>query len=160
MILQQARQMNRQSKRPFFEVFSTTTANAAGRPLTFVVALHGIGLWAVLGPVFHFSETWQLVVNTGTTIITFLMVFVLQNSQNRDGEAIQAKLDELIRVSAGTDRLIGAEHLSQEELQHIREVIDNAARRHDQRQAEANRGTPKGRANRRSGAQLPRQQES
>jgi low affinity Fe/Cu permease len=135
--------MNRQSKRHFFEVCSTVTANAAGRPLTFIVALLGIVLWAVLGPVFHFSETWQLVVNTGTTIITFLMVFVLQNSQNRDGEAIQAKLDELIRVSAGTDRLIGAEHLSGEELKHIREVIDNAARRRDQRQTEANRATPK-----------------
>jgi low affinity Fe/Cu permease len=71
------------------------------------------------------------------------MVFVLQNSQNRDGEAIQAKLDELIRVSAGTDRLIGAEHLSEEELRHIREVIDNAARRHDQRQAEASRNGAK-----------------
>jgi low affinity Fe/Cu permease len=131
--------MSRQPKRHFFEVFSTATANAAGRPLTFVIAVLGIVLWAVLGPVFHFSETWQLVVNTGTTIITFLMVFVLQNSQNRDGEAIQAKLDELIRVSAGTDRLIGAEHLSEEELRHIREVIDNAARRHDERSRQADR---------------------
>jgi low affinity Fe/Cu permease len=135
--------MSEQPKRPFFEIFSTATANAAGRPLTFVVAVLGVVLWAALGPVFHFSETWQLVVNTGTTIVTFLMVFVLQNSQNRDGEAIQAKLDELIRVSAGTDRLIGAEHLSEEELRHIREVIDNAARRHDRRQGEANRGAPK-----------------
>jgi low affinity Fe/Cu permease len=136
--------MSRQPKRRFFEVFSTATAAAAGRPLTFICAVLGIVLWAVLGPIFHFSETWQLVVNTGTTIVTFLMVFVLQNSQNRDGEAIQAKLDELIRVSAGTDRLIGAEHLSGEELRHIREVIDSAARRHDERQAEASHNPPKG----------------
>jgi low affinity Fe/Cu permease len=113
----------------FFVKFSNAVAHAAGRPMTFVCACLGILLWAVLGPVFQFSETWQLVVNTGTTIITFLMVFVLQNSQNRDGAAIQAKLDELIRVSAGSNRLIGAEHLSEDELAHIHDVIDTAARR-------------------------------
>src|SRR6201999_2787858 len=86
-------------------------------------------IWAVTGPVFNYSETWQLVINTGTTIITFLMVFVLQNSQNRDGAAIQAKLDELIRVSSGSNRLIGAEHLSEQELRHVRQVIDQATER-------------------------------
>ena len=79
--------------------------------------------------------------NTGTTIITFLMVFVLQNSQNRDGAAIQAKLDELIRVSSGTNRLIGAEHLTEEELQHIRDVIDNAAKRQDQQRRQQHAGS-------------------
>lgn len=117
----------------FFVRFSTAVSHAAGRPLTFVAACVGIVAWAVSGPFFQYSEPWQLVVNTGTTIITFLMVFVLQNSQNRDGAAVQVKLDELIRVSSGTNRLIGSEHLSEEELKHIQDVISKAAARHDQR---------------------------
>ena len=77
-------------------------------------------LWAVTGPVFHFSDTWQLIVNTGTTIVTFLMVFLIQNTQNRDGAAIQAKLDELIRASAAQNVFIGIENLTQDELDEIR----------------------------------------
>lgn len=116
-----------------FVKFSNAVSHAAGRPVAFALACGGILVWAATGPLFGFSETWQLVVNTGTTIITFLMVFVLQNSQNRDGAAVQAKLDELIRVSAGTNRLIGSEHLSEEELNHVHEVIAQAAAREDRR---------------------------
>jgi low affinity Fe/Cu permease len=92
--------------------------------VAFILALSGILVWAVTGPVFGFSETWQLVVNTATTIITFLMVFVLQNSQNRDGEALQAKLDELIiAIRAADNRFVGAEQLSDEELKELRTIL-------------------------------------
>ena len=84
-------------------------------------------LWAVSGPFFHFSETWQLVINTGTTIVTFLMVFLIQNTQNRDGAAIQTKLDELIRAGAAQNTFIGIEHLTEEELDNIRRRIETYA---------------------------------
>jgi low affinity Fe/Cu permease len=99
-----------------FTHFSSAIAHAAGKPVTFVLACAIIIAWAVSGPVFGFSDTWQLVINTGTTIITFLMVFVIQNTQNRDGKALQAKLDELIRASAAHNTFIGIEHLTEEEL--------------------------------------------
>ena len=86
-------------------------------------------VWAVSGPLFGFSDTWQLVINTGTTIITFLMVFLIQNTQNRDGAAIQAKLDELIRVSEGKNRFIGIEHLTETEVEEIRRKCERAAER-------------------------------
>jgi low affinity Fe/Cu permease len=104
-----------------FSAFATWVAHAAGRPAAFVAAVVLVVAWACLGPVFDYSEAWQLVINTGTTIITFIMVFVLQASQNRDGAAIQAKLDELIAASAGRDALIGAESLTEDELDAIRE---------------------------------------
>jgi low affinity Fe/Cu permease len=91
--------------------------------VTFGLALGTVIVWAVSGPLFGFSETWQLVINTGTTIITFLMVFLVQATQNRDGEAIQAKLDELILVSSAENTLIGAERLSEEELKRLRDII-------------------------------------
>jgi low affinity Fe/Cu permease len=84
--------------------------------------------WALSGPVFHFSDTWQLIINTGTTIVTFLMVFLIQNTQNRDGAAIQAKLDELIRASAAQNRYIGIEHLTEEELTELRQRCETRAR--------------------------------
>lgn len=96
----------------------------AGRPLAFIVALGVVLVWAATGPVFHYSDTWQLVINTGTTIITFLMVFLIQNSQNRDGAAIQVKLDELIRVSAAKNFFVGIEHLSDEEIDRLRELVE------------------------------------
>src|ERR1700740_3408899 len=95
-------------KLPFPDV-ATTIAQQSGRPITFVLALLIIAVWAATGPLFHFSDTWQLIINTSTSIVTFLMVFVIQNTQNRDGAAIQAKLDELIRVSAARNTLIGIE---------------------------------------------------
>src|SRR4051794_27488817 len=90
-----------------FSPFAEAIARASGKPLTFAVSVVLIVVWALSGPLFGFSDTWQLVINTGTTIVTFLMVFLIQNTQNRDGAAIQAKLDELIRVSAAQDRYIG-----------------------------------------------------
>ncbi len=84
-------------------------------------------LWAVSGPVFHYSDTWQLVINTGTTIITFLMVFLIRNSQNRDSTAIQVKLDELIRVSKARNTFIGLENLTEEELEEARALCRNRA---------------------------------
>jgi low affinity Fe/Cu permease len=100
----------------FFERFSARIAIAAGQSSAFVVAVAVIIIWAVTGPLFHWSDTWQLVINTGTTIVTFLMVFLIQNAQNRDASAIQAKLDELIRAGRARNQFIGVEHLSQREL--------------------------------------------
>lgn len=99
-----------------FTHFATSIAHAAGRPITFILCCAIVIVWALSGPIFGFSDTWQLVINTGTTVITFLMVFVIQNTQNRDGKALQAKLDELIRASASHNAFIGIEHLTEEEL--------------------------------------------
>jgi low affinity Fe/Cu permease len=104
-----------------FGEFAARVAHATGKPLTFLLSVGLVLVWAATGPVFHFSDTWQLVINTGTTIITFLMVFLIQSTQNRDGAAIQAKLDELIRASAAQNRYIGIENLSEEELMALRE---------------------------------------
>jgi len=103
-----------------FGKIASRTSQAAGRASTFVVASLVVIIWAVTGPVFGYSDTWQLVINTGTTIVTFLMVFLIQNSQNRDSAAIQVKLDELIRVSSAHNSFVGIEHLTDEELEDIR----------------------------------------
>lgn len=105
---------------PPFSEFASRVAAAAGRPLTFVVAVGLVATWALSGPLFGFSDTWQLVINTSTTIVTFLMVFLIQTTQNRDGAAIQAKLDELVRASAAHDRYIGIEGLTEDELEELR----------------------------------------
>ena len=112
----------------FFSDFSNAIARGSGRPIAFVAALALIVIWAVTGPFFGFSETWQLVVNTATTIITFLMVFVLQNTQNRDGEALHAKLDELILSSNAENRFIEAERLTEDEIRRLRTIIEKAAK--------------------------------
>ena len=105
-----------------FTEFSSYIARASGRPSTFVLAVMTIIVWAVTGPMFHYSDTWQLVINTSTTIITFLMVFLIQNTQNRDGAAIQAKLDELIRAHEDArNTYMGIEKLPEEELAELRE---------------------------------------
>jgi len=95
--------------------------------MTFMIAAGIIVVWGVTGPIFHYSDTWQLVINTGTTIVTFLMVFLIQNSQNRDSAAIQVKLDELIRVSAAHNSFVGIEHLTDDELQEIRSKCESRA---------------------------------
>jgi low affinity Fe/Cu permease len=103
-----------------FGDIANATSQAAGRPLTFMIAAGVVLVWAVTGPMFQYSDTWQLIINTGTTIVTFLMVFLIQNSQNRDSAAIQVKLNELIRVSAAQNSFVGIEHLTGEELEEIR----------------------------------------
>ena len=110
-----------------FGEIANTTSRAAGRATTFVVATAVVLIWAVTGPLFNYSDTWQLVINTGTTIVTFLMVFLIQNSQNRDSSAIQVKLDELIRVSTVQNAFVGIEHLTDEELDDIREKCEQRA---------------------------------
>jgi len=111
----------------FFEHLAAKVAAAAGRPVAFALALSIIIIWALSGPVFGWSDTWQLVINTGTTIVTFLMVFLIQNAQNRDACAIQAKLDELIRaVGHARNEFIGIEHLTEKELESIRQALEQA----------------------------------
>ena len=111
-----------------FNRFANLTAQATGRPLTFILCVLLVAVWALTGPLFGFSETWQLVINTGTTIITFLMVFLIQNAQNRDASAIQAKLDELIRaVGHARNEFIGIEHLTEAELIAIREALERGS---------------------------------
>jgi low affinity Fe/Cu permease len=102
-------------------------ARAVGRPLAFSLAVLVVIVWAATGPLFGFSDTWQLVINTGTTIVTFLMVFLIQNSQNRDGAAIQVKLDELIRVSEAKNMFVGIEHLTDEEIDELRAKCETRA---------------------------------
>jgi low affinity Fe/Cu permease len=105
-----------------FSEFARRLAGWTGRPVAFMIAAGAVLLWAVTGPIFGFSDTWQLVINTSTTIITFLMVFLIQNTQNRDTEAIQIKLDELIRATQGAhNALLNLEHLEDEELVRYRE---------------------------------------
>ena len=111
-----------------FGDIANRTSQAAGRATTFLLAFLIIVVWAVTGPIFDYSDTWQLVINTGTTIVTFLMVFLIQNSQNRDGAAIQVKLDELIRVSNAHNSFVGIEHLTDEELQDIRNKCELRAK--------------------------------
>src|SRR5690242_5131230 len=106
----------------FFGSLASKIAHWMGHPIGFVAALGVIVVWAALGPMFHFTDTWQLVINTGTTIVTFLMVFLIQNTQNRDSRAIQIKLDELIRSAKGApNALLDLEELTEDELMRIRE---------------------------------------
>ena len=119
-------------------------ARGTGRPVTFAACVAVVVAWAATGPLFGFSDTWQLVINTGTTIVTFLMVFLIQNTQNRDGAAIQAKLDELVRTSAAQNAFIGIERLTEEELDDIRRKCEARAR------SAAAAGTAERAANRRA----------
>lgn len=110
-----------------FTLVASRTAFAAGQPAAFIVAVLIIAIWGFTGPLFGWSDTWQLVVNTGTTIATFLMVFLIQNSQNRDAAAMQAKLDELIRaVHNARNEFVGIEHLTDHEIEAIRTALEQS----------------------------------
>ncbi|MBW9117674.1 low affinity iron permease family protein [Rhizobium cauense] len=110
-----------------FSKFATAIAGFSGKPVTFVLAVVLVLVWAVSGPFFDYSETWQLVINTSTTIVTFLMVFVLQNSQNRDGKAVQAKLDELILTSQAQNKFVGIEKLDEQQLRELSQKLAQRA---------------------------------
>src|SRR6267142_870744 len=131
--------------RSWFTRLTKWTAHVSGRPATFFIAVGVIFVWALSGPWFGFSDTWQLVINTGTTIITFLMVFLIQNTQNRDTEAIQVKLDELIRATEGAHNvLLDLEELEEETLEAFRikyQALANAARA-ELRRGARDTGTP------------------
>ena len=117
-----------------FARFARWTAHAAGHPAAFGLAALTVAVWLVTGPLFHFSDTWQLVINTGTTIVTFLMVFLIQNTQNRDAAAMQAKLDELLRaVGKARDQFIGVEHLTEREIEMIRRALEREVRSPDKK---------------------------
>ena len=129
------RQVNR-----LFSDLAQRTSREVGRAWVFALALGTIIVWALSGPFFGFCDTWQLVINTGTTVITFLMVFLIQNSQNRDASAIQIKLNELIRVSKAHNSFVGVEHLSDEEIEEIRCLCESRAREELVRTAAAKNG--------------------
>ena len=113
-----------------FHDFAKSLAAAVGSPWAFITALAVVALWSATGPLFHYSDTWQLVINTGTTIVTFLMVFLIQNTQNRDAKAIHLKLDELIRsVKGARNQLIDLEELSEEELDDLQRQFVKLRRR-------------------------------
>ncbi len=132
--------------RSWFTRLTKGTAHVSGRPVTFALAASVILLWFVTGPIFGFSDTWQLVINTGTTIVTFLMVFLIQSTQNRDTEAIQVKLDEIIRaIGHAKNELLDLEELEEEDLDRIRDTYRELARtaraerRHERSRAKSRR---------------------
>ena len=129
--------------RKFFNWCAAKTSAGAGHPLTFVVAVAIIIVWAATGPLFNYSDTWQLVINTGTTIVTFLMVFLIQNSQNRDAAAMQAKLDELLRaVDKAREQFIGIEHLTDDQIELVRAALERHAKKLKEEQPKKQKTAP------------------
>ena len=129
----------------WFTRFAKATARRTGQPSAFAIAVLIILVWAAMGPVFRYSDTWQLVINTGTTIVTFLMVFLIQNTQNRDSQALQVKLDELIRAIDGAhNALLDLEELDEKELDRIRSRYEKLAElaRVDLREGKFDTGVP------------------
>ncbi|MBV9772338.1 MAG: low affinity iron permease family protein [Gemmatimonadetes bacterium] len=136
----------------FFRKFANLTSSAMGSPWAFIAAGLVIVVWAVTGPVFHYSDTWQLVINTGTTIVTFLMVFLIQNTQNRDATAVHLKLDELLRaVSEARTGMVDLEDLSDEELGKLRREFQDLRKK---KQMEKERFHDTGRERRNPGRRL------
>ncbi len=128
-----------------YSAFAKSASRFCGRPKTFALAIGVIVAWIITGPLFHFSDTWQLVINTGTTIVTFLMVFLIQNTQNRDTEAIQIKLDELIRATKGAhNALLDLEELEEDALDEFRGKYERlaASARLDMARGAIDTGTP------------------
>jgi len=120
--------MRRPKSSARFTRFAKWASHATGQPATFMIAVTIIALWAITGPIFHFSDTWQLVINTSTTIVTFLMVFLIQNTQNRDAEVMQIKLDELIRaIENAHNALLDLEELNDEEIDLVRADYEKLA---------------------------------
>ncbi len=133
------------NKKSWFNLFAKASARISGRPITFTLALATIVAWAISGPLFGFSDTWQLVINTSTTIVTFLMVFLIQNTQNRDSEAIQIKLDELIRATKGAHTaLLDLEELDDKHLARIKQCYEELATqsRAELKKGKKDTGTP------------------
>ena len=129
--------------RKFFNICATKTSAAAGHPLTFAIAVGTIVVWAITGPMFNYSDTWQLVINTGTTIVTFLMVFLIQNSQNRDAAAMQAKLDELLRaVDQAREQFLGLEQLTDQQIELVRSALERHAKQLREQQTEKQKTAP------------------
>jgi low affinity Fe/Cu permease len=139
-----------------FAKFANATAKATGSPIAFLLCVAAVVIWATSGPIFKFSETWQLVINTGTTIITFLMVFLIQNTQNRDGAALQAKLDELILASTAENQFIGIEKLTDKELERLHAHCLSQAKKHQQLVDRATNEREKRKAPAKSKAASPR----
>lgn len=109
----------------FFTAIATRSASLLGQPIAFVIAALGVVIWAASGPALNYSDTWQLIVNTATTVFTFLAVFLIQNSQNRDGAAMQAKLDEILRaLEEARTEFVGIEHLTDHQIRDIREALE------------------------------------
>ncbi|MGN2242498.1 low affinity iron permease family protein [Frateuria sp. GZRR33] len=129
-----------------FRSFAEATARYSGKPTAFLIAAAVIVLWAITGPMFDFNDTWQLVINTGTTIITFLMVFLIQNSQNRDSAALQIKLDELIRATRARNSLLDVDNLDEEALERIRENYRKLAHNKEEEARQAKRAGHRARA--------------